>query len=90
MARRIRPVILAAMVVVSALGAADARSQTIQGVASVIDGDTIEIHGNRIRIHGIDAPESNQICRTRAGQSWRCGQQAANALADRLGRSSIR
>jgi len=31
--------------------------------ASVIDGDTIEVHGQRIRIHGIDAPESRQLCR---------------------------
>nr|MBA3516675.1 thermonuclease family protein [Hyphomicrobiales bacterium] len=28
---------------------------SIMGVASVIDGDTIEIHGTRIRLHGIDA-----------------------------------
>ncbi len=27
----------------------------ITGTASVIDGDTIEIHGQRIRFHGIDA-----------------------------------
>ena len=27
------------------------------GVASVIDADTVEIHGTRIRLHGIDAPE---------------------------------
>ncbi len=30
------------------------------GQASVIDGDTIEVHGTRIRLHGIDAPESGQ------------------------------
>jgi endonuclease YncB( thermonuclease family) len=26
----------------------------------VVDGDTIEIHGERIRFNGIDAPESWQ------------------------------
>jgi hypothetical protein len=31
--------------------------------ASIIDGDTLEIHGTRIRLWGIDAPESNQLCR---------------------------
>jgi hypothetical protein len=38
------------------------RKQGVTGVASVIDGDIIEIHDQRIRPYGIDAPESSQLC----------------------------
>jgi endonuclease YncB( thermonuclease family) len=46
------------------------------GVASVIDRATLEIRGQRIRLHGIDAAESDQICVDAAGQKWRGGQRA--------------
>jgi endonuclease YncB( thermonuclease family) len=46
----------------------------IVGVASVIDGDTLDIHGRRVRLHGIDAPESGQSCLSAAERKWRCGQ----------------
>ncbi len=64
--------------------------EPIAGTATVIDGDTVDIHGTRIRLHGIGAPESRQECDRPDGTSWRCGQQAALALSDRIGRSTVR
>lgn len=50
----------------------------LAGQASVIDGDTLEIHGTRIRLWGIDAPESSQLCRDDDSLQYRCGAKAAN------------
>lgn len=77
-------------VALAAAAALPASATEIQGVASVLDGDTIEIHGTRIRLEGIDAPESDQPCTRPDGSRWRCGQLAALALADRIGRRPLR
>ena len=61
----------------------------IVGRASVLDGDTIEIRGQRIRLHGIDAPEKGQPCFDASGKHYRCGQMAAMALDAFIGASPV-
>lgn len=70
------------------LGATLSSEPKTVGRASVIDGDTIEIHGQRIRLWGIDAPEGGQRC-FRDGKPWRCGTDAANALSSFLGARTV-
>ena len=53
----------------------------ITGQPRVIDGDTLEIQGQRIRLHGIDAPEGKQLCYL-DGKRWQCGKDAGNILSD--------
>jgi endonuclease YncB( thermonuclease family) len=61
----------------------------MSGRASVIDGDTIGIHGARIRLWGIDAPEAAQLCRGNDSLPYRCGAKAANDLGDFLASHTV-
>ena len=51
----------------------------ISGEAKVIDGDTIRIKNNKIRLYGIDAPELNQFCKNE-NKLWACGKESKNLL----------
>ncbi|MDN8756685.1 hypothetical protein Q0L86_14175, partial [Staphylococcus aureus] len=51
--------------------------QGLVGRASVVDGDTLEVHGQRIRLWGIDTVESSQTCLDSRGKPWPCGRRAA-------------
>ena len=79
----------AAVLVAASLVAGASAAQPLIGTASVIDGDTLEIQGVRIRLHGIDAIEGRQTCTLPSGKSWRCGRDASFALADRIGRAPV-
>ncbi len=61
----------------------------IVGVARVVDGDTIDVAGERIRLEGIDAPETGQSCQTAGGQAWPCGKVASEKLRTLIGKSTV-
>jgi len=64
----------------------DAGSITsITGPARIIDGDTLRIGKTKIRLLGIDTPETDQNCARRNGNSYRCGEVAANRLRELVG-----
>ncbi len=68
------------VVVVSMVALSASAAGPITGRASVVDGDTIELAGQKVRFNGIDAPENWQLCKDAGGRDYRCGQAAANAL----------
>jgi endonuclease YncB( thermonuclease family) len=52
----------------------------ISGVAKVIDGDSIEINDNQIRLIGIDAPEYAQKCFDKNEKKYSCGTASTDFL----------
>lgn len=55
------------------------QAETIVERAYVMDGDSLRLGSEEIRILGIDAPELRQFCR-RGGLDYRCGAEARDAL----------
>lgn len=52
----------------------------VTGIARIIDGDTLNVEGLGIRLHGIDAPETAQTCRDASGRDYACGDRATARL----------
>lgn len=64
------------------------RGALFSGAVAVIDGDTLDLDGRRIRLHGVDAFERDQMCGSGAS-AWPCGQIAAQTLERRLDGRSV-
>jgi len=60
------------------------------GRATVTDGDTLTVAKQRIRLWGIDAPESAQQCTGKEGRTWPCGRRSAAALDGYLLEKTVR
>lgn len=70
---------------VTVSGSATHALPRLTGPVRVVDGDTIRLGEHRIRLHGIDAPESDQACLDPQGAPWACGDAATERLADLIG-----
>jgi endonuclease YncB( thermonuclease family) len=62
-----------------------ALAEEIRGIPRIIDGDTVQISATKIRLQGIDAPETDQLCLDRNGKRWTCGIEARDQLIQKAG-----
>lgn len=68
-----RMLMMSALAVVLSAPGPVLSANTLSGSVRVVDGDTLDVGGTRVRVHGIDAPEARQTCTTEQGQVWACG-----------------
>jgi endonuclease YncB( thermonuclease family) len=77
------------LLVLSVLVLSAPAAPALEGAARVIDGDTLDLSGTRIRLHGIDAPERDQHCTRDDGTRWACGRWAHAVLAGLIGGAPV-
>ena len=68
--------ILAGVILTGTAAALAVPDASLTGPARVIDGDTLEINHQRIRLWGIDAPERHQTCSSNNNTEYACGLTA--------------
>ena len=61
----------------------------INGLARVVDGDTLRVRGVKIRLLDTDAPERRQTCWKPAGE-FRCGLRSTAVLKAIIGGQEVR
>jgi endonuclease YncB( thermonuclease family) len=71
------------LALVAALLASPVFAVEVTGIPRIVDGDTVEIGQTKIRLSGIDAPETDQICLDAKAEKWACGVVARDELVKR-------
>jgi endonuclease YncB( thermonuclease family) len=60
-----------------------------EGYPRVVDGDTLVMNGKSIRLHGIDAPEREQVCFRADASPYFCGRTAADRLRQEISGAKV-
>jgi endonuclease YncB( thermonuclease family) len=79
-------IIALGLVVLAIIGRAP--DEIVAGTARAIDGDSLVVGGREMRLKGLDAPETRQMCEI-AGRKTPCGREAAAALRRWLARGPV-
>lgn len=63
--------------------------EQVAGFGEAIDGDSLKVAGQEIRLKGVDAPELMQWCQNKIGREYACGVQAKTWLRGHLQRGAV-
>ena len=63
--------------------------EVVAGFGEAIDGDSLRVAGQEVRLKGIDAPEISQYCKNHVGRDYACGVEAKRWLNARLQRGAV-
>jgi endonuclease YncB( thermonuclease family) len=74
---------------VACLACSLAQAADLSGVPRIVDGDTLSIGTTKVRLEGIDAPETDQVCLNSKGDRWACGIDARDQLAAHIAAREI-
>lgn len=85
---RLASLFVASCCVAATIATTDAIAE-LKGRARVLSGDTLLIGREKVRLHGIDAPEEDQYCENEYGRPFECGIQALDALLELIGRRAV-